>query len=139
MTTVLLAPAVVLLLITFLVWLLMFIRRASETRAKKLDPQQLATPEQLSAAFSDRTMAAGNCFKNLTEMPMVFYVVCIFITLAGQVDALYLNLAWGFVALRAVQACVHCTYNRVMHRFIAYLAGAILVWAMVFRFALAVL
>jgi hypothetical protein len=139
MTNALFMPAVVLMLITFLVWLQMFLRRIIESRRNKIHPQKMVTPEGVRAVFSDRAMAASNCFKNLLEVPLLFYVVCIFITLNNQVDGAYVNMAWAFVVMRSLQAGVHCTYNRVMHRFIAYVLGSMIAWAMIIRFAFSIL
>ena len=33
-------------------------------------------------------------------------------------------LAWAFVALRIVHSAIHCSYNKVIHRFYAYVAGS---------------
>ena len=99
----------------------------------------MKTPEQLTALFDDTVNAAGNCFRNLFEMPVIFYAICAFIAIAGSVDGLMINLAWAYVGLRAIQALVHCTYNRVMHRFIAYLASSIVLWVIVGRFFLSLI
>jgi hypothetical protein len=40
------------------------------------------------------------------------------------------SLAWGYVLLRAVHSLVHTTYNRVMHRFLAYSVSTLFVFAM---------
>ena len=40
------------------------------------------------------------------------------------------SLAWGFVMLRGVHSFVHTTYNRVMHRFLAYAVSTLFVFAM---------
>lgn len=132
----LIVPALVLMLITMLVWLNMFIRRLVATKLANIDPQDLATPEQLHAVFDERTQAPGNCFKNLFELPVIFYVLVVFISITGMVDSLSVSLAWSFVGLRAVQASVHCTYNKVMHRFLAYFASSLVLWVMVIRFFL---
>lgn len=129
-------PSLVLMLITFLVWLNMFVRRIVATKAANIDPQDLVTPESLSAVFDERTQAPGHCFKNLFELPVIFYALVAFISMAGLVDSFYLSLAWAFVGLRAVQAAVHCTYNRVMHRFLAYFAASLALWTMLLRFFL---
>ena len=39
------------------------------------------------------------------------------------------------VLVRAVHSLVHCSYNKVMHRFAAYVAGALVLWAMWARLA----
>jgi len=33
--------------------------------------------------------------------------------------------------LRAVHSFIHCSYNNVMHRFLAYLASSLALWIMV--------
>ena len=126
-------PAVCLILVTMVVWLNMFIRRLSAATAKNIDPQDMATPEQITSALDAKTNAPANCFKNMFEVPVVFYAIVAFISIAGTADALYINLAWGFVAFRAIQALVHCTYNKVMHRFIAYLVSSLVLWVMLIR------
>lgn len=137
--TSILMPVVVLMLITMLVWLNMFLKRVVALKANDIDPQSIATPEKLTSALDDRTNAPANCFKNMFEVPVIFYALCIIIAMTGAVDSLYSSLAWGFVGLRAVQAGVHCTYNRVMHRFYAYLASSVLLWIMLVRYFLSIL
>jgi len=137
MTSVLL-PAVVLMLVTILVWLNMFIRRIVAVKSDGLDPQDYPTPEKFNAVLSERVQAPANCFKNLFEVPVIFYALTAFVALTSVGDAIFINMAWAFVGLRALQACVHCTYNKVMHRFYAYLISSIILWVMVLRFFLTI-
>jgi hypothetical protein len=132
-------PAVVLMLVTILVWLNMLIRRVLAIKSGQLDIQQYATPEQLNSVLGERVQAPGNCFKNLFEVPVIFYALTAFVAAMSVADAVFINMAWAFVGLRALQACVHCTYNRVMHRFYAYLASTLVLWAMVIRLFLSIL
>jgi hypothetical protein len=46
------------------------------------------------------------------------------------VTVVTLGLAWGFVGLRVLHSAIHCSYNRVWHRFYAYLAGGLVLWAL---------
>lgn len=138
MTAVLL-PAIVLMLITMLVWFNMFIKRVTTMKRQNIDPQSVTTPEKMAAALDDRTSAPGNCFKNMFEVPVIFYALCIILAITASVDSLYSNLAWAFVFLRAIQAAIHCTYNRVMHRFYAYLASSLVLWVMLIRFFVSLL
>jgi hypothetical protein len=39
---------------------------------------------------------------------------------AGRVDQAALALAWTYVALRAIHSIIHLSYNRVVHRLVAY-------------------
>lgn len=137
--TSILMPALVLMLVTMLVWFNMAIKRLRALKARSIDPQSIATPEALTAALDDKTNAPANCFKNMFEVPVIFYALSVMLALSGAVDALYVNLAWAFVALRAVQAAVHCTYNKVMHRFAAYMLATIVLWVMLIRFFLSMM
>ncbi|MBU3068913.1 MAPEG family protein [Aestuariicella sp. G3-2] len=130
-------PLLTMLILTGVVWLVLFIRRMSYLVSQKIDAEQLKTPSQVSALIPDNVESPANNFKNLFEVPVVFYVVCIAAFLLGQVDGLLVNLAWAFVILRVIHSLVHCSYNRVQHRFMAYLGSSIVVWVMVGKVALA--
>jgi hypothetical protein len=41
--------------------------------------------------------------------------------------------AWWFLAFRVLHSVIHCTYNKVLHRFAAYFVSALALWAMVLR------
>jgi len=58
-------PAVVLMLITVLVWINLFIKRLSAIKAKNIQQHEMVTPEKLNALMDDKTNAPANCFKNL--------------------------------------------------------------------------
>lgn len=134
-----LLPAVVLMLLTSLVWLNMFLRRIAFIKSAGLDPQNYQTPEKLNVVLSERAQAPANCFKNLFEVPVIFYALTTFVAVMAVGDQIFVNMAWAFVGLRALQACVHCTYNRVMHRFYAYIASSLIVWVMVIRLFLIII
>jgi hypothetical protein len=48
----------------------------------------------------------------------------------GNVTTLQLSLAWVFVLTRVIHSFIHVTYNRVMHRFNAFVLGMAAVFAM---------
>ncbi|WP_439134489.1 MAPEG family protein [Pseudomaricurvus sp.] len=129
-------PVLAMLILTGVVWLVLFARRMSYLVSQKIDAEQLKTPSQVAALIPAEVEAPANNFKNLFEVPIVFYVVCIVAFLLGQVDGLLFNCAWAFVILRVIHSLVHCTYNRVQHRFMAYLGSSIVVWVMVGKVAL---
>jgi len=132
----LLLPATVLMLITFIVWLNMLLRRIIFVKKSKLNIQAYRTPEAFNQVLDERVQAPANCYRNLLEVPLIFYVLTIFVAITSSGDALFINMAWAFVGLRALQACVHCTYNRVMHRFYAYLGSSLILCIMTVRFFL---
>lgn len=131
-------PVLAMLILTGLVWVLLFIRRMGYMTANKIDAEQVKSPAQVAELIPDDVNAASYNFKNLFEMPVIFYVACTAAFALNQVDGLLMNCAWAFVLLRLIHSLVHCTYNRVMHRFMAYLGSSIVAWFMVGKLALAV-
>jgi len=126
-----LLPLLALVILTFTVWVYMYAVRLVEIRRKKIDPQQLDTRTHAQALLTESPAAADN-LKNLFEMPVLFYTASLLSMVLMIQDPFLVQLAWGYVALRFVHSLVHCTYNRVMHRFIAYVASCLLlllIWA----------
>ena len=126
-----LLPILAQVFLTFAVWIYMYVTRLSEIRRKNINPQDLDTRVNGQALLTDSPRQADN-LKNLFEMPVLFYVAALLSMVLMIQDAFLVRLAWGYVALRYVHSFVHCTYNRVMHRFMAYAASCvllILIWA----------
>ncbi|HLW74079.1 MAG TPA: MAPEG family protein [Gammaproteobacteria bacterium] len=114
--------------LTAAVWVRLYWERIGEMRAKRIAPQALST----SAQARDRlqlTCAADN-FRNLFEMPVLFYALCLGLAVAGLATPLFVAMAWTYVVLRALHSFIHTTYNRVMHRFTVYAASSVLLFAM---------
>ena len=70
---------------------------------------------------------------NLLEIPVLFYVVCLGVALAGRTDAWALRLAWAYVALRLLHSLIHLGYNRVTHRLAVFAASNVVLGAMLVR------
>ena len=124
-------PLVAMLLLTLVVWVVMFIHRVGYASANGIDAQKMKTPSDVARLLPDEVSGSGNNFKNLFEMPVLFYVVCLYLTVFGQVTSMMVTCAWVFVVLRAVHSFIHCSYNNVMHRFIVYLVSSLALWIMV--------
>ncbi len=127
-------PCAAMVGLTALVWLKLYADRLGEMRARGVDPQQLATV-RAAAGRLERTQAADN-FRNLFEVPVLFYVLCVALALNGGSTPGFVAAAWGYVALRAVHSLIHVTYNRVVHRFLAYVASTLLLFGMWIAFFL---
>ena len=131
------APFLTLLLLTFVVWVVMYIRRLSFLQRNNIHPQRLTTPEKMAEVLPEKVTYPANNFRNLFELPVVFYALCLYLYVTDTVDLPYLIGAWLFVVLRAVHSAIHCSSNIVILRFAAYVTGAIVLWLMVLRAALA--
>jgi hypothetical protein len=112
----------------------LYATRIAEIRARRIDPQSLATSRTAAGALED--IAAADNFRNLFEVPVLFFAVCCALAITDTVTPAQLALAWVFVGLRAAHSLIHVTYNRVMHRFGVYVASTICVLAMWGLFAI---
>ncbi len=133
--TAILWPAVAMAGLTFLVWVRLYQLRLGEMARKRIDAQDLASAADSARLLVD-TRASDN-FRNLFELPVLFYAGVLLAAHLDVVDAAALALAWAFVGLRAVHSVVHCTYNHVMTRFVAYALATLVLIAFWVRLALA--
>jgi hypothetical protein len=114
--------------IVFTVAGVMFRRRVAFMKANRLHPQKVATSAKMAAAIED-TRASDN-FRNLFEMPVLFYAAVLTATVTNMTSIVLLVLAWGYVLARALHSAIHCTHNTVMQRFYAFLTSTLLLLAM---------
>ena len=121
-------PAVAMVALTIVVWFRMYTTRIAQMKRERIHPQAVALSSQAAAKLTD-SKAADN-FKNLFELPVLFYLALVVAAQTAQVNALTLTLAWLFVALRIAHSAIHCSYNKVYHRFYAYLLGGFALWAL---------
>lgn len=121
-------PAFALAALTFVVWLRLYVVRIGEMRRLHIHPQSVAMSAQAGQRFVD-TRASDN-LRNLFELPVLFYAALAIAQATAAASGLLLALAWLFVGLRVLHSAIHCSYNRVMHRFLAYCAGALVLWTL---------
>ncbi|RDZ28306.1 MAPEG family protein [Lysobacter silvisoli] len=121
-------PAAAMAALSLLVWLRLYWVRIGQMRRDRIHPQAVATSAQAAARLTQST-AADN-FRNLFELPVLFYLALTMAALTQLGDRTVLALAWAFVVLRVLHSLIHCGYNKVMHRFLAYVAGALVLWAL---------
>jgi hypothetical protein len=67
---------------------------------------------------------------NLLEVPVLFYVGCLFAISLDSVSTALVLLAWVYFALRVVHSVVHLTTNNIVHRAAVYGASNLVVVAM---------
>ncbi len=122
------APCAALVGLTALVWFKLYADRFGEMRSENIDPQAVATARELAGRL-ERTQAAEN-FRNLFEVPVLFYLLCVAMALNGGSRPGFVVAAWCYVGLRTLHSFIHVTYNRVTHRFLAYAASTLLLFGM---------
>ena len=131
--TAILWPMIAQVTLTAIVWVLLYVARLGEMHARRIDPERVKT-SRLAAGVLENVAAADN-FRNLFEVPVLFFAAGTLLALTGHAGPVELALAWGYVALRALHSLIHVTYNRVVHRFAAYAASTLVVFALWARLA----
>jgi hypothetical protein len=130
------SPFLAMMFLTLLVWVYLFICRISFITSQKISSQDLSVPGTLAQISPPSVSNPSDNFKNLFEIPVLFYVLVLYLFITQQVDNVYVNAAWIFVAFRALHSAVHCTFNLIMLRFYLYLIATLTLWFMLFRAAL---
>lgn len=125
----LLYPILAMVGLTVLVWLWMYVTRLRLIFRRDIDPQQLASRAQAERLLADVAGPAEN-LRNLFEMPVLFYSAMLLAVVLFVHSPALVSLAWCFVFLRALHSLVHCTYNRVEHRFMVYVASCFALFGM---------
>lgn len=132
----LLLPVFALVLLVFIVAVTMLRARIAEMKRLRIHPQKFAT----SAGTAQLECAAiADNFRNLFEMPVLFYLLVVLLMITGQQGMVFVALAWLYVALRYVHSFIHCGYNKVIHRFYAFAASVLVLAVMWVAFGVAFL
>ncbi|WHP04959.1 MULTISPECIES: MAPEG family protein [Acinetobacter] len=121
-----LQPAMALALFTLTVLLLILMKRirAAVNKQVKIDDFKYGESDTVPVWVC----LPNRNFMNLLEVPILFYVVSIFIFITQHVDMLFVYLAWAYVVLRIIHSAIHLGYNNVVHRALIFgLSNAVLV------------
>lgn len=117
------------------VWIRLYFVRIGEMRAKRIPAQAVATTRAASQVLED--VGTADNFRNLFEVPVLFFAICLALAVTDLVTPIQLTLAWVFVVFRAAHSVIHTTYNTVKHRFTAYSISTVSVFVMWIVFAVA--
>mgnify|MGYP001814164939 FL=1 len=129
------APFFGMLLLTFVVWFVMYVRRLRYIVSNRVRTEDLTTLEKGAKVIPEAINWPAHNLRNLFELPVLFYALCIYLFATGYVDALYVASAWVFFAFRILHSGIHCTVNIVWLRFTAHNLGSLVLWFMVLRAA----
>lgn len=131
LTSPLVAPLLFMMLLTFVVWVVMYALRLTWMMRHQIVAQSVNTPGKMNAAMPERIHYPSDNLKNLFELPVIFYALtALHITgQLGPTQEIDVNLAWAFVGFRALHSAVHCSVNIVLIRFTAYILASAALWA----------
>ena len=122
--------------LTLVVWVYMYVRRIRFINSSRLSPEQMAIPGELARLSPAAVSNPSDNLKNLFEIPVLFYVLALYLFATQQVDSTYVIAGWIFAVFRMLHSAVHCTFNRVMLRFNLYLVSTLALWFSAGRAAL---
>lgn len=134
-------PMFAMVILTFIVAFYLVSLRIHAVRSKQISIAYFrlnSQPNQGAQEPPAHIAAAANHFSNLFELPLLFYVTCLLVMSVNLQGNLLLGLAWAFVVTRIIHTLIHLTYNNVVHRMWAFLAGALCVLAMWITVAIAI-
>ena len=129
-------PVFCLVILTFIMAFATGTSRLISVRRKQINPKYYVllsgdTPP-------DYVQKIGRNFANLLEVPVLFYLLAVLVITLEINNALLLNLAWLYVALRLVHTIIHVSYNYVMHRFMVFGLSVLTLLAMWVQFIMLV-
>ena len=119
-------PAVAMVALTIIITFRMFFERSRQIRAEGVRWREVSTSSKMNTRLAD-TRSADN-YRNLFEVPTLFYAALIVAFLTAQVNVLTLSLAWAFVATRYVHSAIHSTSNRIRYRLPVFFFGCLMLW-----------
>lgn len=128
-------PVFALLGMTLVIAIVMMWTRVVAMMAEKVAPQRAEDASDLKTLLPRKVMRISDNYNHLHEQPIVFYVLCIVITLANRQDELYAHFAWMYVLIRLLHSIVQICIGDVMKRFILFLLSWLILGAMMARFA----
>jgi hypothetical protein len=134
-----LAPVVILVGWTMLMWAWMYATRIPAIQAAKmrLDPE--APRGEQMATLPPRVRWKADNYNHLMEQPTLFYAIALTLAVAGRGDGWVLYLAWTYVAMRVVHSLVQATWNKIEVRFSLFFLSSLVLIAMIVRAAQVVL
>ncbi|MFL5813895.1 MAG: MAPEG family protein [Bdellovibrionia bacterium] len=127
-------PVCAMVLLTVIMQFALLRARGGAIRRAKVRLQEIAGADKFDQVMVG-TENISDHFENLFEVPVLFYVAAVAILALQLTDPFYVIAAWAFVILRYVQSYIHCTNNRIKHRFYAYFLSSMLVWVIWARIA----
>ena len=128
-----LLPMLGMMVLTAVVWFVLYARRIPAMRKARKPAQVYTTPDKVIELLPEEVSYPANNFKNLFELPVLFYVLCLYFYVTATAGTAEVFAAWLFLLFRVVHSAIHCTANIVMARFLAYCAAAVALWFMLGR------
>ncbi|MEM7302454.1 MAG: MAPEG family protein [Pseudomonadota bacterium] len=110
--TAILWPAIIMALITLILYVPMAQRRASAVKAGNAK----ASDFKITGKEPDESAQFVKAIANQYEMPVLFYAACVMAIVAGAADFIMVGLAWVFALGKLIHILVFITSNNLRLR-----------------------
>ena len=124
----LLTPVLVLIIWTFIIFLIMAFGRVTFMN----NPQDAAVSKDYKNQLPAWVNRTADNYNHLFEQPVAFYAVTLSIALINSFDSLIVQLAWAYVLIRIIHSLVQLTINIVLVRFFLFASGWLIIAFMAF-------
>ena len=126
-----LTPVLLLILWTAIMWLWMYATRIPAMQKAQINPDDARHPGTYADRMPANVRAVADNYNHLHEQPTLFYALMMFAALTGGADGLMLKLAYGYVGIRVLHSLVQVLSPKVMHRFLVFAIGSIVLFVMI--------
>lgn len=123
----LLQPAVALIAWTLVVWILMYATRLPAIAKARVNFAQVKNGAQLRQVLPERINWIADNYNHLHEQPVLFYSLCVILTVVGGGVA-NIKLAWAYVGIRVAHSLWQSFFNQVHFRFVLFVAGTLVTY-----------
>lgn len=113
-------------LLTIVVLLVLGARRRVAYKAGKVGREAMLDDR----VWPKHVIKASNNYKNQFEIPVLFFAAVATALAIQAASAVFVWLAWGFVAARIVHSVCHCGSNRLPLRFTSFFTSVFAVTVM---------
>ena len=124
----LLTPVLVLIIWTFIIFLIMAFGRVSFMN----NPQDAAESKDYKDNLPAWVNRTADNYNHLFEQPVAFYAVTLSIALINNFNILVVQLAWAYVLIRVIHSLIQLTINIVLVRFFLFASGWLIIAFMAF-------
>lgn len=121
MTLKLIYPALAQILWSFVVLVIMFLRRRKAFAGREVGFADVAVSTE---RYPEPARLAAANFSNQFETPVLFFALILIAIHVGATGYVMAALAWGYVAMRVVHTLIHTGSNRLPRRAIVFTIGA---------------
>lgn len=127
-------PIILMVLLTIFVWGRMIWVRLSAMKSIKIHPEKMKS-QKAKQLFPEEINVPAENFVNLFEIPVLFYLLSTLLLVTDSVSLFYFVASFIYVVLRYVHSFIALTYNKVVHRFKAYLLSCLVIFTMWGKFS----